>query len=166
MARAEPVGDLNHAWSYLRAAEHLYECIRSGALDLAFPSPVRLLAGHAIELLCKSYLRYCGWDEKACIRLGHDLEALLDAVDQQGLAMMLSDHERDHILLLNQEFSATSKYAVRYLQTGVCQLPNCDVLFCPARRLMDKIEPYLAPQRIRNVGLRTELEPWKSNLGR
>lgn len=159
MPRAEPIGDLNHAWSCLRAAEHLDQSLQSGELDLDFDCPIRLLVGHAIELLCKSFLRDCGWDDKASRELGHDLEACFGAASTLCLGLKLSATEREHLYLLNSDFGRMNNDAVRYLQTGVWQPPDNGIVFAIARNMMDRIEPKLCLQRIKTVGLRTQIEP-------
>jgi hypothetical protein len=148
----EPIGYLNYGWSFVRAAEHLHSASSSNQPSLGFPdAPPTVLVGHGIELMLNAYIWHRSGDEAS---FTHDLLELNEKAEKLGLnAVDRSALEPLDRLVGGRPFEA------RHLLTGASSKPAIHEWFAIARRLMDQIEPELAPDRVGNVGLRTRLEP-------
>jgi HEPN domain-containing protein len=140
MDRRTSLGLLNFAASYMRAAEHLVSEIEHGRLKLRFHDPVEFLAGHAVELALKAFLRARGLADDELQRLGHDLEELMNEAKRLGLTVEVTEQESRHVLLLNARYGY-SPYRVRYLETGAYDAHDDRVVLAFARRVEAAIRP-------------------------
>jgi hypothetical protein len=157
--RTTHVGLMYFGWSYVRSAEHLQLGVAIGTLKIAFDDPIHFTIGHGIELLFKAFIHSKLNDGNALKNLGHDLVRLRKKAEDLGLVLTLSSSEGCELHRLNSSYGRWP-YEVRYLVTGYKGAPLQFIeLSSIARRLMDAIEPILCPDRVKNVGLQTRLEP-------
>lgn len=152
----EAIGFLNYGWTFVRAGEHLLAETANGKLEVGFPdAPSCTLIGHGIELLLKSYIWHVTSKEADHF---HDLVKLLRQCQQHRLNISLTDEQQATLDYLNH-MVGKKPYRARYLETGMTTIPSYSSWSTLARSLMDLIEPVIAPDRVRNVGLRTTMEP-------
>ena len=151
----EPIGYLNYGWSFLRSAEHVYSGLKSDQLNLRFDAPAIVLVGHGFELILKAYSWHATGE---LVAKRHDLCWLLGLANSNGLNLSISEPERQALCHLNLEVGG-KPFRARYLETGVSPAPNIEEWLAIGRKLMDAVESVLAPDRIKNVGRSTEIDP-------
>ncbi len=108
-------------------------------------APPFYLYCHAIELSLKSFLIVRGTSERELRRIGHDLEAGLEAASSQGLGEVASlpGEEQAAIRVMNQYYQGKE---LEYLVTGFKSYPTLNLLHSCATKLICAIEPYLRTQ--------------------
>ncbi|HRK18019.1 MAG TPA: hypothetical protein PK970_03610 [Hyphomicrobiaceae bacterium] len=156
----EPIGLFNFGWSYLRSAESLQTCANEGLLKVAFDAPIQFLLAHSFELIQKSFIvHHTGnWSELSSReKLGHDLLKCRDRAIQLGIGVEFTEQEQSNYTIL-AAYSAVP-YETRYLKTGAKHSISALPLFLAARKLASAVEPHLAPEKVKNVGLQTLLDP-------
>lgn len=151
----EPIGFLNYGWSYLRSAEYVFAAVRNDNLKLSFRDPITTLVGHSLELILKAYIWHASKKRAPFV---HNLEELMKIAVKEGLQLQLTDDERTALEHLNK-LVGSCPFEARYLLTGSGAEPQFLSWLKLARRIMDEVEPAIAPDRVRNVGLRSKLEP-------
>jgi hypothetical protein len=111
-------------------------------------APPFYLYCHAIELSLKSFLIVCGTTERHLRRIGHDLEAGLEAASSRGLGEVASLLAEEHaaIRVMNPYYRGKE---LEYLVTGFRSYPTLDLLQSCATKLVSAIEPYLRTQLAR-----------------
>jgi len=150
----QPVGYMNLGWAFLRAAEFLHLARLRRDLELFFRQPELFLIGQSFELILKAYIWHVTGAEA---KYSHNLVDLLREAESNGLNTALSGDERAHLCQLNASFGQRP-YEAKYLQTGVGPDRDFQSWFLLCRKLMDRIEPCIAPNRAASIGLRARLE--------
>lgn len=86
-------------------------------------APVYSLAGQAIELALKAFLREQGSDLAALKKIGHNLSEAMESAEKIGFQSKI---DMAQLTLLNEEYS---RYRFRYIRTGVVSWLGAESLF-------------------------------------
>lgn len=121
--RTTPLGIVRFSIEYFAAAVAAHEKLERAAPGGVTAAPVYTLAGQSIELALKAFARQQGATLPALKKIGHDLDAAMDAAESKGLSHSV---DRAHLSMLNQEYSI---HRFRYIRTGYVQLLEVDHLF-------------------------------------
>lgn len=137
-ARTSPVGLWRMARDYALAALVVRAAQRSEIALVPY-----FLAGHAIELALKAYLRGAGLgaSELSSRRFGHNLQALLDECHRRGFdrSVRLGSRQRSALHLLGAYYAGKT---FEYYETGVLQVPIWGILEGALRRVIDGVQRF------------------------
>lgn len=123
-ARTTAIGLSRYAYDYLEAALLVDDHIGlKEQYVLVAPIPALYLAGHAIELALKAYLRHHGHTLKQLRNLGHDLHACYRKAKELNIHDIHKPHtaEEGALELLNNLYAAKE---LEYIRTGMKHFPE------------------------------------------
>jgi hypothetical protein len=133
--RTTDVGLYHYAMSYHSSALAL----RKAAVKATHPeAPIRMLFSHSIELFLKAFLRFQGKSVRELRRIGHDLAALAQLAQKDGLHF--DDENLEVIAVLSEN---NGPLRARYIVAGCFQEVATQALARTARSLHDSVRQAL-----------------------
>lgn len=128
--RTNSMGLWTYAEDYFKAASAVEERFGSRPKSITY-----FLYCRAIELVLKAYLRSREIGLKPLMRLGHDLDALMDAADRENLKSLvtLNADQLDAIERINTDHVGKE---LEYIVTGYKQYPSIENLRSSAEALI------------------------------
>ena len=135
MQKQEAIGTWKLSRDYLDAGTKLD--ITQNPFKVCMPA--YFLFGHAIELAFKSFLISQGITEKELRKLGHDLEAAMQAAfSHETLDVYLSETQQSAIIMLNPYYLGKE---LEYLAVGVKTFPDIIEVAATAHALVMGVKP-------------------------
>lgn len=126
---------------FIEAAKGYYSALQTLVDNISINkdtlSPIGLMASQAIELALKAYLTAKGRKERELIAIGHDLSALLDEAQKEGLKTHFDQDFSVNVLSLNHN----RPFLYRYPKNGVAAaITKPRVLVDHVGSIIEKVE--------------------------
>jgi HEPN domain len=135
MDRLTSMGLWRNAGEFLDAAKIVHD--KKGGVF----TPTYYLVCHSIELSLKAFLLRSGSSKKELIRLGHDLECLLNIAEHEDLGkhMRVSGSGRSAIKMINPYYK---EKGLNYPETGAKTYCDVKILIDLAGEMIDRIKTF------------------------
>ena len=122
-------------WLYARDYAEAAGIVQAEKHEKIF-MPCYYLYCHAIELALKALLRCAGYTIKQFIDIGHDLDELLEAAQNSGLADCLPKLDPDQFKAIKSANAYYRSKDFEYIMAGTKHLPTIGILGSCAQQLV------------------------------